>query len=95
MMPPSEAPRAEGFGARAPSPGAWSSRSGPSGPYGSEQGPPVRKRAASEVVPDADAQDVEQRLGDMELHLAVFYSVLNHLHAQDADTRKKLADLKS
>ena len=79
MMPPSP-------GVRDSSPGAWSSRSGPYGPHGSEQGPPARapspfadqrpaKRAAPEVAPGAGAQDVEKRLCDIEMHLAVLFSI--------------------
>ena len=113
MMPP-------GPGVRDSSPGAWSSRSGPYGPHGSEQGPPARapspfadqrpaKRAAPEPAPGVGAQDVEKRLRDLEEHMAVFYSFrdeavrqgqvtetkLNHLHSQDEDIRKELADQRS
>ena len=42
MMPPRGTP-----GGRDASPGAWSSRSGPYGPYGSEQPPPVAGHSMS------------------------------------------------
>ena len=97
MMPPSGTP-----GSRDASPGAWSSRSGPYGPYGSEQPPPAgppfvgdqrpAKRSASEVAAGA-ALTVEQRLDELERRQANLGSFREDMVSQMQATDAKLSFL--
>ena len=94
MMPPSGAP-----GSRDASPGAWSSRSGPYGPYGSEHPPPAgspfagdqrpAKRSASGVAASA-ALTVEQRLDELERRQANLGSFREDVASQMQATEVKL-----
>ena len=97
MMPPHGTP-----GGRDASPGAWSSRSGPYGPYGSERPPPASspfagdqrpaKRSASEVAAGA-ALTVEQRLDELERRQANLGSFREDVASQMQATEVKLTYL--
>ena len=91
MMPP-------GPGDRDSSPGTWSARSGPYGPYEGPRAPSPfaaprpAKRAAPEVVPGG-AHETEKRICNLEEHMAVFFSFRDEVMRQAQGTEAKLTHL--